>query len=183
MPEFTAEKPHAITCIKNAILDVLKEHCGNDLTVSCDRDDCWSDSELFKHRQAVNVVTQSDTIGESVKGQSKAKSLSDVGQKEDRYCKREAILDVDITVFVEQCECDSDDDDCDCLDAKGKAYSIMAHIISTLISNQHDIPGRRVLYTGSTPTTNSENDTVIAAVTGRFQVHYIFDQTRPWVVG
>ena len=182
MPETTAEMPHAITCIKHSIRDLLKEHCKRDLTISCDRADCWDDDELFKWRQAVNIVTGTDFIGNPVKGPREAKKLSDMRGQKDSPCWHEATLNINITTFVEDCDCDEDDDDCDCQNGTSKAYSIMAHITHVLTSYQHQIAGRRILYRGSQIERDTENEKDLIALTANFEVHYLFDQTRPWVV-
>lgn len=183
MPEFSAERPHAITCIKRSVRDLLKQNCGDDLTVSCDRDDCWTDSELFKWRQAVNITTQNDTIGEQHRPIRQNKRLTDLKTEADRECTYEAILNLDIQIYVEQCDCDPDyDDDCDCFNAVEKAYAILAHITHVLTAYQSQVLGRRVRYTGSFKTTTSDNELDIAVVSGSFEIHYLFDMTKPWVV-
>lgn len=179
MPDVTQLRPHAVTCIKHSVRDLLKEHCGDNLSISCDRDDCWSDRELMgKYRQAVNIVSRDDRTQGTVKQSRSRRKLNQAPVSEaELICQYDAILDIDITAFAELC----DDDQCET--PKSKAYSVLAHITSVLTSYQSEVLGKRIIYRGSTPVQESEGEIDLAAVTGRFEVHYQFDTTRPWVVG
>lgn len=179
MPDITPLRPHAITCIKESVRDVLQKYSGDNLTISCDRDDCWDDRELMgKWRQAVNVVSDSDRTQGTVKQSRSNRKLNEAPRKDSELqCQYDAILDITITAFAELCDEDQ------CHTAKSKAYAVMAHIISVLTSHQSEVLGRRILYRGSTPTQNTENELDLASVSARFEVHYQFDTTRPWVVG
>ena len=181
MPDITEFKPHAISCIKDSVLALLSEHSGDNLTVSCDRDDCWDDCELFKFRQAINIVTRNDVINAPVKRPRQNQKLGDTRQEADSQCYHEATLNIDIQIYVAACSCSGDE--CGCQDVKSKAYSILAHITSILTSYQSQISGKRILYRGSDVQRDSEGDDDLVVVTGSFQIDYIFDQTRPWVVG
>jgi len=150
--------------------------------VSCDRADCWRDEELFKHRQAINVFSGDDQIGDQVRGSQKPTKLGEQRGPADRGCLYEAELTAYVSVYVEDCECCEDDPDC-CLDTKGKAYNVLAHVTETLSVNSAHVAGRRILYKGSTYEQEALAEHSIAVVTGRFRIDYLFDQNRPWVVG
>lgn len=182
MPEFTAEKPHAITCIKRSFRELLRANCGDDLTIVCDRDDCWGDSELFKWRQAVNIAASTDFTGEVISQTSGGRKMSDHTSGQSSQCTYESTLNIDVQIYVEQCDCDDDKDDCECLNAKDKSYSILGHLQHVIFNNLNQIVGRDIKYTGSNPTTNSDNDLDIAVLTATFEIKYFFDPARPWVV-
>ena len=181
MPSLTAERPHATTCIKWSVQDLLREHSDDDLTISCDRDDCWCDSELFKHRQAINIVTSGEILGDEYNSAQEARKLGQPRTEADDSCVYKTTLDVDIQIYVEQCDCD-DDDECRCFTAKDKAYSVLAHVQSVLFQNQSQLAGHRIYYTGSNPSTESDNELDVAVVVGRFQIMYLFDPAQPWAV-
>ena len=175
-------KPHAISCIKDSVKALLDEHCGDNLTVSCDRDDCWDDRELMKWRQAINIVTRNDIINAPVKRPRQKQGLGQIHEDENLECYHEAILNIDIEAYVSQCDCD-DGLNCACMDVKSKAHAIMGHITHVLTSYQSQLLGKRLLYQGSESAQNTESENDLVVVTGSFQIHYLFDQTRPWVVG
>lgn len=181
MPEITQFKPHAISCIKDSVCNLLQQNTGDNLTVVCDRDDCWNDDELFKWRQAINIVTRDDSVGEATKSPRLNTKLGDKKSEADLQCYHEATLNIDIQVYV--CMCDCDTSECGCMDVKSKAYAILGHITHILTSQQSQILGKRILYSGSDFQQDTENEDDLVAVTGRFQISYLFDQTRPWVVG
>ncbi len=178
MPERTQLRPHAISCIKDSVFNLLTEHSGDNLTVSCDRDDCWEDAELFKWRQAINVASKNDNVGSPVKRPREKRTLADTAKPENFECYHEAKLNIQVQIFVEECL----DEDA-CMSTKSKAYAILAHVTSCLTAYQDQLLGRRILYTGSTYEQDTTNDLDIVQVTGSFVVHYLFDQTRPWMVG
>gem|GEM_PF-5245795 len=182
MPNFTAEKPHAITCIKKSIQECLLRNCGDDITVVCDRDYCWRSDEIFRHRAAINLVATTDIIESPVKFPTNTRKLGENRAEKDLLCKYDARILFEIQIYVEDCDCDPDCEDCDCLTGKDKAYSILGHVTETLFCKQDEIAGRRILYRGSTSSKNSESEIEIAVVIANFEVHYLFDQSNPsWV--
>lgn len=176
-------EPHPITCIKKSIRDCLRRACGNSLTVVCDNHDCWRDDQLFEYRQAINITAQQEVLREPVRQPREGRrKLGDQLTQKDLACSYDAQLDLEIQIYVEQCDCDDDEDDCECLTAKDKAYSILAHIVNTIMCHQDEIRGRRIIYRSSSPTQNSEGETEIAVVVASFEVHYLFDTANPYAV-
>ena len=185
MPSFSAEKPHAITCIKRDIKNCLRANCGNDLTVVCDRADCWENSEIFQYRQAINIRTVNDTVGEQIKGHRQGrKSLADFSpENKIDVCKYEARVNFEIQIYVEDCDCDPLCDDCDCISGIDKAYAVLAHVTEVLYCKQNQIAGRRIRYEGSNNSIDQRGETNIAVLIADFRVDYLLDPVNLSVVG
>ena len=179
VPERTPNlsKPHAVICIKDSIVALLDDLSGDDLTITCDRSDCWADEELFKHRSAVNVVAGIERITSPFKSHGNKRLLGTPSDDPDA-CTYRATVEVDVQIYVAQCSTDEA-----CRTAKHKAYSILSHVTAAIMGNQERVLGRKVVYSGSLPQSESSGDVDVEVVTASFTVHFVLDPTRPWVVG
>lgn len=150
--------------------------------MSCDRNDCWSDEELFSKRQAINLKVTNELIENPVKRPKQIKRLGEKRTAEDDTCWYKAQISLDAVIYVESCDCD-DDEDCECLSGRDKAYSLHGQITRILMLNKNLIGVRRIVPDGSTAEGESDGELDIDVVTGSFEFHYLFDPTRPWVIG
>ena len=179
MPNVTPVYPHALTCIKWAMRDLLRAQVYDDLTISCDRADCWNDSELFKWRQAVNISFQGDQIFGAVKTpRQKHRMGSTAAQAEIPNCVRDAQATYAVEIYIQDCM-DCRDDDCDCLNASDKALAILGTIQRIFALNPDQIPGRAIEYLGSNLAIDDETNVKLAVLTATFQVKYYLDQSAP----
>lgn len=181
MPSRTEFRPHAISCIKDSVREVLSANSGDNLTISCDRSDCWADDELFKWRQAINIVTGSDVVGDPYKSPRQGRKLGDTRPESDSECLRKTYVNFTIQVYVSECFCSGHD--CGCMDTKSHALAILGHVSRVLFSNQSQLLGHRLQYSGSDTQKEDEGDEELVMVTGSFRIDYISDQTDPSWVG
>lgn len=151
------------------------------VTVSCDRNDCWSDEELFKKRQAINLKVTNEIIENPVKRPRESRKLGQQRTSADETCWYKAQINLDVVIYVQSCDCDGDD--CDCLTGRDKAYSLHGLVTRILMLNKNVIGVRRIVPDGSNADGESEGELDIDVVIGSFEIHYLFDPTRPWVIG
>lgn len=176
------DRPYAATCIKRDLHAALKDAAPTNLTVACDRADCWSDNELFKHKQAMNVTVESEFTSNPQKSpRSDRKSLAQAHLSEAKTCKRQAELRIELSIVVADCECDPED--CDCLSGLDKAMQILGFAMATLQAHEEESLARRIIYRGFEREQRADLDLDYVFLNARFEVQYILDPARPWVAG
>lgn len=183
MPQFTAEFPHVITCLKRSFRDVLIAYSGDDLTVVCDRSDCWSDKELFKHRQAVNIQTGVDSTTTPIKSpQPERKRLGEARVNSPAVCAYKARLNLTVQIYVEDCEFCDDESDCECLNGTDKAYAILGHIQRTIALHKDEVQGYDVFYRSSNHVRDTEGEFDLVLLSAEFEITYQLDPANPTAV-
>ena len=118
-------KPHAVTCIKNKLVEHIQSNpnAGLAYTVHCDREDCWNQTELIgNYICAVNILENGFTTGDQIK-----KRLS----SGESVCAYRSILEVELEIYAKGCE-----------DALNVAMSVLADVVGGL----HSCKGKAFPY-------------------------------------
>ena len=157
--------PHAVTCIKKALLECLKKSPNYKLAflAFCDREDCWDCDEVISgYQSAVNIQEIGDTVGEKYQGTREYK----------------ATLQIEIQVYSSGCEQEDE-----CLSPSDVALSVLAYVQKYLCSCDPDeYLATRIKYNGFNRVQIDDYAEQIVGVTGRFQIDYRFDTCETNIV-
>ena len=155
---------HAHCCIKDAIVDCLLDQ---DLTVTCDKDDCYDCRELHQGKCAVNVIMGPDTMGQG-------KCIGDPEKKKSLYSESinvyEASMEFIVEVYSLKCE------------GSSCKASIVSGWVTSNLEESPKVPVSRIKYQGSNPSTTNDGDTEFTLITMRFSVEYLFAPKKPWLL-
>lgn len=160
--------PHAVTCIKRAVLQRIQESSNHDLAYSayCDREDCWDQSELIHdYMCVVNVRESGYTVGQPIQ-----RTLSD----KQVLCGNRAELTIEIEVYATGCDATAD-----------TAFSVLADVGGVL--SACDPPGpdlfvKRLIQRSVRRETHTLDSTDKTRVVATYQADFDFMPCRPTLV-
>lgn len=160
------EQLHAHCCMKAAIVAALED--GENVTVSCDRDDCYDCQEVYEGKCAINVEFGPDSIGEMRKVSDPEVEKSLASPSITAY---DAEIALSVEVYALQCE-----------GSACKAATVAGWVTHRLYNNR-SIPAKRIVYTGSTPSVHtSVANSSFTFIQMRFSLEYLFSPEKPWLL-
>jgi len=155
-----ALRGHCICCITDEMVALLSD--STHYTVSVNKDDCWTDEELFKYRAAVNLKYR--TV---IAGTRKQQKLSDG----EVYCVYDDRLRIEFQAYVSSCD-----------EATCQALAILGDIQSRLSKNVHALPIDRITREGYSFQTNSDGEQNAAMVAVQLDIEYRLVEEAPWKI-
>lgn len=160
-------KPHAVTCIKNAIAACIASgpNVGLAYSVDCNREDCWNPTELISdYHCTVNIREDGYTLGSSIERTLKDGTV---------VCGKRARLNIQVEVYSNGCQATID-----------TAFSVIADVAATL--NSCDAPrqifAKRIIEQSTNRVTESDFNETKTRLVQLFQVDFDYIPCRPTLV-